>query len=332
MMLNLIFQIAEPFATDIIQASTRVNYAQNLGRIHGLETMVCMAIEGAMQIEGGNWQIFDGMLKASNATLLLDTSVSSISKHDGKYSIKTSLKDSKMVTTQTTEELFDTIILAAPLQYTNIALEKGLFRYTPDEIPYVKLHVTLFASPLKLSPLFFNLPETQEAPSTILTTLPPDTPLNHTDKAGPPGFFSISTLRAAINPATGEKEFLYKIFSAKVITPTFLSDILGAPVPEDFTSIKADSGEAITWYYPHVWNSYPVEAPRVTFEELELTRGFYYTSGIESFISTMETSALMGMNVAQLIVNDYLELLVGEKGVGEEQVVIAKTEMGNTEL
>jgi prenylcysteine oxidase/farnesylcysteine lyase len=47
----------------------------------------------------------------------------------------------------------------------------------------------------------------------------------------------------------------------------------------------------------------------VTFEDPELARGFYYTSGIESFISTMETSALMGMNVAQLVVDDYLQVL-----------------------
>jgi len=45
---------------------------------------------------------------------------------------------------------------------------------------------------------------------------------------------------------------------------------------------------------------------------LELARGFYYTSGMESFISTMETSALMGMNVAQLIVDDYLQVLGDE--------------------
>ena len=50
----------------------------------------------------------------------------------------------------------------------------------------------------------------------------------------------------------------------------------------------------------------------MTFEELELARGFYYTSGMESFISTMETSALMGMNVAQLIVDDYLQVLGDE--------------------
>jgi hypothetical protein len=49
------------------------------------------------------------------------------------------------------------------------------------------------------------------------------------------------------------------------------------------------------------------EYPRVTFEGPELGPGFYYTSGIESFISTMETSALMGMNVARLIVDDYAE-------------------------
>lgn len=74
-----------------------------------------------------------------------------------------------------------------------------------------------------------------------------------------------------------------------------------------------DSGN-ISWYYPHIWKSYPYEYPRVTFEELELARGFYYTGGIESFISTMETSALMGMNIAQLAVDDYLQVLQTDAG------------------
>jgi prenylcysteine oxidase / farnesylcysteine lyase len=54
---NVLLQINPPFTTEIIQASTRVNYGQNLGIIHGLETMVCMAIEGAMSTRGGNWQV-----------------------------------------------------------------------------------------------------------------------------------------------------------------------------------------------------------------------------------------------------------------------------------
>lgn len=44
----------------------------------------------------------------------------------------------------------------------------------------------------------------------------------------------------------------------------------------------------------------------MTFQDPVLADGLYYTSGMESFISTMETNALMGMNVAKLIVNDML--------------------------
>jgi prenylcysteine oxidase/farnesylcysteine lyase len=87
-----------------------------------------------------------------------------------------------------------------------------------------------------------------------------------------------------------------------------------------------DNNNTITWYYPHVWHSYPYEYPRVTFEDPELARGFYYTSGMESFISTMETSALMGMNVAQLIMDDYQQLQEDQiQGLEKPlQVVLAK--------
>ncbi len=37
---------------------------------------------------------------------------------------------------------------------------------------------------------------------------------------------------------------------------------------------------------------------------------------MESFISTMETSALMGMNVAQLVVDDYQQLKDGNEAAG----------------
>ena len=63
----------------------------------------------------------------------------------------------------------------------------------------------------------------------------------------------------------------------------------------------------VTWMYRKVWNSYPYELPRVTFESLKLDEGLWYTSGIESFISTMETSALMGKNVARLVVDGWIE-------------------------
>jgi hypothetical protein len=85
-------------------------------------------------------------------------------------------------------------------------------------------------------------------------------------------------------------------------------------VPYNFRSLTKEPKQAITWYYPHVFHSYPYEYPRITFEDPELSEGLYYTSGIESFISTMETSSLMGMNVAQLLVDDFTGLeMAGDK-------------------
>lgn len=38
-----------------------------------------MAAEGAVQVIGGNWQIFDQFIKRSNATLFLGSTVSDLS-------------------------------------------------------------------------------------------------------------------------------------------------------------------------------------------------------------------------------------------------------------
>ena len=67
--------------------------------------------------------------------------------------------------------------------------------------------------------------------------------------------------------------------------------------------------EDVTWVYRKVWHSYPYEYPRVTFQEMRLDEegALWYTAGIEGFISTMETSALMGKNVARLIVDGWME-------------------------
>ncbi|RAL60642.1 hypothetical protein DID88_009960 [Monilinia fructigena] len=191
------------FATDLIQASTR--------------------------IQGGNWQIFDSMIQSSNSTVRLNHTITEISKvqDQEKYNVKTVTTDAIGVN-HTSEEPFDSIIIAAPLQYSNIKIASGLLQHTPDEIPYVTLHVTLFTSPYGLNPAYFNLRPNDEVPTTILTTLPKNIP-----------------------------------------APTDPKDFVGPP-------------------------------------EIQLAPGIYYTSGIESFISTMETSALMGKNVARLVIDDFV--------------------------
>ncbi|KAH0493014.1 hypothetical protein TgHK011_007937 [Trichoderma gracile] len=333
-------KIDEAFSRHIIQAATRVNYASNLAYIHGLETMVSFATDGAMSVNGGNWQIFDEMVKTSGAAMLRNTAVSSIRFAKGKtsssapkYEISAS-SASASAEPELVDTQFDDVIIASPWQFSNIEAGEGVIKHNIEDIPYTKLHVTLFASPFKLHPGFFKLPPGSKAPSNVYTTLAKDEePKVGADGVGKTGFYSVSTLRTAVNPKTDKTEFVYKIFSPKPVTSEFLSDLLGVQVPDTFTgpapetegSGRGGDGETsgvvepISWYYPHWFYSYPIELPRVTFQDPILGRGLYYTSGIESFISTMETSALMGMNVARLIVDD-------AAGISREEVPGAVSE------
>ena len=312
-------QISKSFATDIVQASTRVNYAQNLREIHGLETMVCMATDGAMAIEGGNWQIFHGMAKASGARIALNTSVREIQWNKDSYTIQSTLEKSPAALGELQLESFDSVVIATPLQFSNISITSAL-AHTPDKIRYVTLHVTLFTSPHKLSPSKFNLHPDASVPGVVLTTLPdnavsdsPDIPLSP--------FFSISTLRSIRNPSftPARPEYLYKVFSRAPIDATLMSQLLGFPdlSSSSSSSLETISKNDISWLYEKTWNSYPYLPPRATFEDPQLEANLWYTSGIESFISTMETSALMGMNVARLIVDDWV--VAATKRVGQVQ-------------
>lgn len=296
--------ITGPFGMDIIQASTRVNYAQNIDTIHGLESMVCMATDGAMSIQGGNWQIFDGMLKASGAKVLLNTSVSNVYRQsDGSYAVNAL---SSSYPTGIDLAVYDTVVFAAPLQFAKLSLTPAPVN-PPPEIPYVNLHVTLFTSRHKLNPQAFNLES--GVPTTILTTTPKT-------NASPPPFYSISTLRTLTNPTTHQREYLYKIFSPAPIPASWLHSIL--------TPHNSHNERDISWIYEKLWQSYPYLPPRVTFEDVQLDEEgkVWYTSGIESFISTMETSSLMGMNVARLVADGWKR----DREVHEAKLEKLKTE------
>ena len=172
-------QIYPPFSTDIIQASTRVNYAQNLNQIHGLEAMVCMAAEGAMSVHGGNWQVFDRMLKSSNNNILLNTNVNRISlaEDEESYAVESFSMSESVVGSSATAiktDTFDAVVIASPLQFSNITINPTPSIYLPSPIPYVKLYVTLFTSPHFFKPESFNLPPGSILPTVVLTTLPND--------------------------------------------------------------------------------------------------------------------------------------------------------------
>lgn len=320
-----------------------------------------MAPDGAMSVTGGNWQIFDKMVSNSGAAIAFNTSVTSITLDQNKDSAPAAPKyvlRNRPSTSKATDEdayptLFDYVVMAAPYQFSGISAADGLIEQPIDEIPYIKLHVTIFSSPLSFSPHFFNLSPGTRVPDTVLTTLADgDDPTSGVQGAGKAGFYSISTLRKTLNPSTGNPEYLYKIFSPEKVTPKFLryvrcsrphplgvkppelmqqrSSLLGVTIPDGFTGHTIEDGgdsqtiEPISWYYPQVFNSYPKAFPRVTFQDPILRDGLYYTSGMESFISTMETSALMGMNVARLIVDGVLGAAGGDVDAPTEKQSVAQ--------
>ncbi|MCJ1442486.1 MAG: hypothetical protein MMC23_002981 [Stictis urceolatum] len=308
-------RVYPPFSTEVVQAATRVNYAQNLQQIHGLETMVSIAADGAMSIAGGNWKIFAGMIKASGAHLELSTAVTSISKQpNGRFLVTSKLISSNPDLSQTTTSTFDAVVIAAPFQFSDIKLTPSP-AVLPKATAYVKLYVTIFTSPHRISPKYFNS-ASAHAPDTILTTL-----ANHSTSTSPsspaPPFFSISTLRRTFNPHTypPRAEYAYKIFSPAPLTASFISALLDFPLTEEIhpgAAICDIAKEDVSWFHYKVWDSYPYMRTRESFDGPALGKGLWYTAGIEGFISTMETSSLMGANVAKLMVEEWR----GEEGEG----------------
>ncbi|KAI1259732.1 prenylcysteine oxidase [Xylariaceae sp. FL1019] len=328
------------FARDIVQAGTRVNYASNLEYIHGLGAMVAMAPEGAKAIDGGNWQIFSNMVEVSGAKAYLNTSVRDLALDpDKKYRLKTITAPSgdSRAEPLSHSSAFDDVIIAAPFQFANISTEEHLIQHPVDTIPYATLHVTLFASPYKFSAEFFKMPPASDIPISVLTTLGADEEARPGSAgAGKAGFYSATLQRIVMNPRTHSPEYVYKIFSPEAVTPEFLAALLGVEIPGSFPRDIPDDSTVnpISWFHATVFHPYPQQYPRVTFQDPILRDGLYYTSGIESFISTMETSALMGANVARLIVDDYAgisrpeEDLIGVMPVyGTEQDDATKLQM-----
>ena len=222
--------VSDAFAREIVQASTRVNYAQNLD-LHGLETMVCMSTDGAMAVEGGNWRIFDEMVRRSGARVVFNTTIEEIRmeavgsssncldsalesnaemKHDTGVMHDADLKRNtevdgnegseqriSLLTDTHKFEDFDTVILSAPFKNIKISPQPSQL---PDVPEYVSLYVTLFTSPHRPDPRYFGLKAGEEAnlPDSILTTVPIelDGLLGRGEEGvGPTGFWSLSTLR-----------------------------------------------------------------------------------------------------------------------------------------
>ncbi|KAF9015454.1 Prenylcysteine lyase-domain-containing protein [Cyathus striatus] len=263
--------VSEKYAHEVVEAATRVNYGQNVDKIHALEGACSMAASGSVGIKGGNFQLFEQFLRRSKANIFLKTPVHAISR---KLSSTDWVVRSERGTTE-----YKAVILAAPFHFTNISLPTDLAELVPEQ-PYVHLHVTLLttASP-SMNSNYFKLPPTSEPPKMMLTTH------EGARKGGKePEFNSIS-----YHGLVREGEWAVKIFSKKRISDEWLDKLFNSQ---------------IGWVYRKEWKAYPELPPTSSFPPVKLDDGFYYVNAFEPFISTMETETIASRNVVDLLLNE----------------------------
>ncbi|KAF8989771.1 hypothetical protein BGZ52_000488, partial [Haplosporangium bisporale] len=105
--------IGKLYSEEIVEVATRVNYGSNLDEIHALGALVTMAADDALQIKGGNFQIFEGMIGKSQANVRLNTKIARVRKLVPEY--EGADPRFEVITTTGQKEIFDHIVIAAPI-------------------------------------------------------------------------------------------------------------------------------------------------------------------------------------------------------------------------
>ncbi|KAJ3826223.1 Prenylcysteine lyase-domain-containing protein [Lentinula raphanica] len=265
--------VSRQYVFELLEAATRVNYGQNIDSIHALEAACSIAADGASQVEGGNWQIFDRFLNHSGANIYKDTKVSRITQKQSSKSRQWVVHSDKGSTG------YKAVIIAAPFHQSNIELPTALASQIPKQ-PYVHLHVTfLTTTSPSLNPEYLALSPNEKAPSMVLTTYEG---ARQGRKA--PEFNSIS-----YHGKVSEDEWGVKIFSEAPIEDKWLESMFN---------------NQVTWVHRAEFDAYPKLPPTSSFPPVMLDRGLYYVNAFEPFISTMETETLASRNVVDLLLNE----------------------------
>ncbi|KAF7354883.1 Prenylcysteine lyase [Mycena sanguinolenta] len=262
--------VSNKFISELVEASTRVNYGQNADKIHALEGACSLAPTGASSVEGGNFQVFEQFLKRSQANVYLNTSVNSITPTTANQWVLDSDRGS---------ETYTAIILAAPYHSTKIRVPTDISSRIPPQ-PYVHLHVTLLSTTQPSVPAqSFSLPSSTKIPAMLLTTFE-----GARNGGKEPEFNSLS-----YHGLISEGEWVVKIFSKKRISNKWLSKMFD---------------NQVGWVLRKEWDAYPVLPPTSSFPDVKLAPNFYYVNSFEPFISTMETQTLASRNVVDMLLKD----------------------------
>lgn len=280
--------VGSRFLEEVVSLATRVNYMQDIGQINALGAHISMAATVSetdpYSVRGGNWQIFAHMLNDSQASLHLNTAVTSIQHHQLQY----------VVTTDGSKEhLFDIVIIAAPLPAANIDLLDGRYRQEIADVEYVKMYVTFVIGTLRP----FDGLDGQDIPQLVVTPYGTTEPFN---------CLSILACLSSSHQKCRDGPVLTKIFSHQ---PVDLDKVFVnvewsqqkqwysypklAPLDAGFTSNDPKLANA---FRPHRNRPMPIALHNSTTGG----GGVYYINGMEALFSTMESQTVAARYVVRL--------------------------------
>ncbi|EFJ30564.1 hypothetical protein SELMODRAFT_170018 [Selaginella moellendorffii] len=181
--------------TEIVTMITRINYGQNVS-ISGLAGAVslCGSGDDLWAVEGGNWQMADGLIKLSNASLGLSDTVLSVVSKDGVYEVMSSSGKNRTC---------NAVIIAASLDEEKIVFSPSV------DLPKRSMHHTFVTFVRGLvSRDYFGLKDAK-LPDLIATLEVPGIP-----------FISISVLKSY-----NATDNAYKVFSRASLSDEFLDKL-----------------------------------------------------------------------------------------------------------
>jgi hypothetical protein len=225
-------------------------------------------------IDGGNWTLYDKVLRLSDVDVRTLTKVDKItifstpeSKHP--YNFRVLSRDG--IVTE-----YDAVILAAPLALADIQIDLDGRPFVLPIHPYLEVQSTLVAG--ELNPEFFKQAAGTPMPNTIFVASSANSPFNHISSVG-------------ISPNYNCR--IYKIFSAN-----------RSLTEEELTNIFNKVHEIQT----HVWRgAYPVLTPGIRHLPFQIIPGLYFANALETMVSLLELETISGTNAANLCAN-YLGL------------------------
>ncbi|SNX83901.1 related to Prenylcysteine oxidase precursor [Melanopsichium pennsylvanicum] len=331
-------RVSELFIEEMVEAATRVNYAQDTDQIHGFGALVSLAATGATGVKAGNYRIFEEFAHRSGAKILtgVEGQVTGIVKYKS-VNLRRHLTDKQesknedetltqwYIGTKAGEgETYDAVIIATPWHNSGITLLNTKERVKAK--PFVHLHVTLLttkrASP---DPEYFGMGSQDKIPTTILTSdesvrrarekknptgdTPPqdpgqEPPVSAENQLKKPHleFFSLNYLRSVTPPDPSSSSDSSSEKDGK--DKEYVVKIFSSAAISDET-LKRLFNDTISWVRRQEWDSYPFLAPTDRFPHIEVDEGLYFSNAMESLVSTMETSTVAAKNTVALLMQKW---------------------------